>query len=212
MKVAVVGATGWIGSHILNEAKQRGHEVVALVREVNRVEDPDIEARAFDLTAPIGEMVDSLSGVDAVIASIGGRAKGNHDIVKQAAKKLLMSVSEAKIGRLLWVGGAGSLEVAPGVTLISTPEFPEEYKAEAIAQGEALDVFKQTANGVNWTFVSPAAEIFPGETLSKYRTGGEQLLLDEQGNSRISVSDYAKAMIDELESNQHPNQRIGVAY
>ena len=112
----------------------------------------------------------------------------------------------------MWVGGAGSLEVASNVSLVTVPDFPEEYKNEALAQGEALEVLKKSKSEVNWTVVSPAAEIFSGEKLSTYRTGGDQPLTDEEGNSKISVSDYAIAMIDELEAGKFPRQRIGVAY
>lgn len=212
MKIAVLGASGWIGSHIAQEAQSRGHEVIAVVRNASRVETKDIEVRSFDLQDKAANLSTAFSGVDAVIASIGGRALGNHDIVKNTATKLLETLPSIGIERLLWVGGAGSLEVAPNVPLVTVPDFPEEYKNEALAQGEALEVFKQSKSEVNWTFVSPAAEIFPGEKLSTYRTGGDQLLTDEDGNCKISVSDYAIAMIDELEAGKFPRQRIGVAY
>lgn len=210
MKIAVLGATGWIGSHITQEATSRGHEVVAIVRDTSKVEQQDIEARNFDLQDPQTKINDVTSDVDVVIASIGGRALGNHELVKQSAEKLLSELPDGR--RLMWVGGAGSLEVAPNVALVTVPDFPEEYKAEALAQGEALKVFKESNSDVQWTFVSPAAEIFPGETTSQYRIGGDQLLTDAEGNSKISVSDYAIAMLDVLESGEHINKRIGVAY
>ncbi|MEZ8677276.1 NAD(P)-dependent oxidoreductase [Vibrio splendidus] len=212
MKIAVLGASGWIGSHIAQEAQSRGHEVIAVVRDASRVEISDVEVRSFDLQDEAASLATAFSGVDAVIASIGGRALGNHDIVKNTAAKLLDTLPSIGIERLLWVGGAGSLEVAPNVPLVTVPDFPADYKNEALAQGEALEVFKQSNSKVNWTFISPAAEIFPGEKLSTYRTGGDQLLTDEDGNSKISVSDYAIAMIDELEAGKFPRQRIGVAY
>ncbi|MEF1228933.1 NAD(P)H-binding protein, partial [Vibrio fortis] len=169
-----------------------------------------IEARTFDLQDPQAKINDVASDVDVVIASIGGRALGNHELVKQSAEKLLSELPSGR--RLMWVGGAGSLEVAPNITLVTVPDFPEEYKAEALAQGEALEVFKESNSEVQWTFVSPAAEIFPGETTSQYRIGGDQLLTDSEGNSKISVSDYAIAMLDVLEGGEHINKRIGVAY
>ncbi|ACJ29297.1 NADH-flavin reductase, putative [Shewanella piezotolerans WP3] len=212
MKIAVLGATGWIGSHIVNEATQRGHQVVALVRDTSKVKRTDIEVRKVDLLSTANELANAIAGVDAVIASIGGRALGNHDIVKTTAERLMNTLPQVSVNRMLWVGGAGSLEVEPGIRLISTAQFPNEYKAEAIAQSEALEVFKQNTTTVDWTFVSPAAEIIPGEKLSRYRVGADQLLVDDNGDSKISVSDYAIAMIDELESNNHPCQRIGVAY
>lgn len=212
MKVAVLGASGWIGSHIVEEAKSRGHDIVALVRDPKKIDRTDIEVRRFDLSNAEADLSDLLRDVDAVIASIGGRAAGKHEIVVQSAKKLLETIPTIPAERLLWVGGAGSLEVAPNIKLVTVPEFPHEYKAEALAQGDALDLFKQSTENVNWTFVSPAAEIFPGEAQAKYRIGGDQLLTDANGDSKISVADYAIAMIDELEAGQHPKQRIGVAY
>lgn len=212
MKIAVLGASGWIGNHIVSEAKARGHEVVALVRDTNKIEDPSLEVRQFDLLDSNADLAQATKGVDAVISAIGGRAAGNHEIVRNTAQKLLAELPTAGINRLLWVGGAGSLEVAPGVELVTVPEFPAEYKDEAGAMGEALDVFRTSNGELNWTFICPAAEIFPGEKQAPYRIGGEQLLVDDKGASRISVSDYAVAMIDELEAGKYPSQRIGVAY
>lgn len=212
MKVAILGASGWIGNTIANEAKSRGHEVVALVRDPSKLTESGFDVRQFDLQDNQADLNTAVNGVDAVIASIGGRALGNHDIVKQTAEMLLNQLPNTGVNRLLWVGGAGSLEVAPGVRLISTPEFPAEYKGEATAQGQALDTFNASNSLVNWTFISPAAEIFPGDVLGHYRIGGEQLLTDNEGRSHISVADYAKAMIDELEVSKYPQQRIGIAY
>ncbi|EJN6830092.1 NAD(P)H-binding protein, partial [Vibrio cidicii] len=118
----------------------------------------------------------------------------------------------AGVKRLLWVGGAGSLEVAPGVQLVTVPDFPAEYKDEALAQSQALQVFRNSDSPLNWTFVSPAAEIFPGEKVGQFRVGGDQLLTDTQGHSKISVADFASAMLDELETAKHAKQRISVAY
>ncbi|MEZ9233395.1 NAD(P)-dependent oxidoreductase [Vibrio amylolyticus] len=212
MKVAVLGASGWIGSHVANEAKSRGHQVSALVRNPSKIDDPDVNVFTVDLNKNINDLVSALTDVDVLIASVGGRAVGNHEIVKNTAETLLEVLPKTKVERLLWVGGAGSLEVAPGVKLVTVPEFPEEYKAEALAQGEALEVFKQSDSRLNWTFVSPAAEIFPGEKLGRYRVGQDELISDDSGASRISVSDYAVAMIDELESANNVKKRIGVAY
>lgn len=212
MKVALIGATGWIGSHILNELTSRGHEVAALVRNPAKLNSASVTVRQCDLEAADADLAQALAGVDAVIASVGGRADGNHQVVAQTATRLLAELPRVGVSRLLWVGGAGSLEIAPGVTLLSLPEFPEAYKAEATAQGQALAVFKNSQSPVNWTFISPAAEIFPGDKAGDYRIGGEQLVTDSEGKSRISVSDYAAALVDELEKGKYPQQRIGVAY
>lgn len=213
MKLAIIGATGWIGSTLVAEAQSRGHDVIAIARDSSNIAATGVEKRSLDLTAgDSASIAAAVAGADLVIASIGGRAAGNHEIVAASAQRLLSELPAAGVNRLLWVGGAGSLEVAPGVTLLSLPEFPQAYKDEATAQGEALAVFRNSHSAVNWTFISPAAEIFPGERSGNYRTGGDSLVSDTEGNSRISVQDYAVAMIDETENNAHPKQRIGVAY
>lgn len=114
--------------------------------------------------------------------------------------------------RLVVVGGAGSLEVAPGVALLDAPGFPEEYRAEAIEGRDSLEVYRAEANGLDWTFVSPAIVIQPGERTGQYRTTLDQLLTDEQGNSVISYDDFAVALLDELEHPRHAGRRFGVAY
>lgn len=211
MKVAVLGASGWIGSQIVEEAVTRGHQVIALVRNPSAIERQDVEVRQLDVLAE-QVFAQALQGVDTVIASIGGRAAGNHDMVERSAAKLLEQLPNAGVKRLLWVGGAGSLEVAPGVQLVTVPDFPAEYKDEALAQSQALQVFRNSDSPLNWTFVSPAAEIFPGEKVGQFRVGGDQLLTDAQGHSKISVADFASAMLDELETAKHAKQRISVAY
>lgn len=211
MKVAVLGASGWIGSQIVEEAVTRGHQVIALVRNPSAIERQDVEVRQLDVLAE-QDFAQALQGVDTVIASIGGRAAGNHDVVERSAAKLLEQLPNAGVKRLLWVGGAGSLEVAPGVQLVTVPDFPAEYKDEALAQSQALQVFRSSDSPLNWTFVSPAAEIFPGEKVGQFRVGGDQLLTDAQGHSKISVADFASAMLDELETAKHAKQRISVAY
>jgi len=212
MKLVVLGASGWIGSHIVAEAKSRGHQVTALVRNEEKYEVTGVTVKTFDLSDNSQSLNTLITDETVFAAAIGGRALANHEIVANTAKRLLVELPDTNIQRLIWVGGAGSLTVAPNLTLVNTPQFPTEYKDEAIAQGEALTVFKHTASKLPWTFISPAAEIFPGDALGKYRLGGDQLLTDEDGNSRISVADYAKAFVDEIEQAKHLNTRIGVAY
>ncbi|WMB72406.1 NAD(P)-dependent oxidoreductase [Shewanella oncorhynchi] len=210
MKIAILGATGWIGGAILKEAQSRGHQVTALVRDPSKLSVADVAVRAVDLEQPL--VADTFAGVDVVIAAVGGRAQQNHGLVASTVQHLLDVLPNANVSRLLWVGGAGSLEVAPGVTLVSSPDFPAAYKDEALAQGEALKVLRAAQTAINWTFVSPAAEIYPGESEGPYRLGGDSFFTDANGQSRISVTDYAKAMVDEAEKGAHPNQRISVAY
>lgn len=211
MKLVVLGASGWIGSHIVAEVKSRGHQVTALVRNPKKYDVADVNVKTFDLSDN-SSLSDVITDESVFVAAIGGRALGNHNIVANTATRLLNELPHTAIERLVWVGGAGSLTAAPNVKLVDTPEFPAEYKDEAIAQGEALTVFQQTQSPLNWTFICPAAEIFPGDKQQNYRVTGDQLLVDEQGQSRISVADYAVAFVDELEKAKYLNQRIGVAY
>ena len=209
MKLAVLGASGWIGSHITSEALTRGHQVNVLVRDAGKVTQDNVTITEFDLTKD--DIANAAAGSDAVIVAIGGRALGNHEVVANSAQQLLRALAGTGI-RILWVGGAGSLEVAPGVTLISSPDFPAEYKDEARAQGEALEVFRASTADTPWTFVSPAAVIYPGDSEGPYRVGGDSFFTDSNGESKISVTDYAKAMLDEAQSAAHLNQRISIAY
>lgn len=209
MKVAVLGATGWIGSTIVQQATKRGLEVVSIVRDAAKVTD-NTAVRVFDLQSQ-DNIASVLEGVDVVIASVGGRASGNHELVAQTAERLLSALNGTTT-RLLWVGGAGCLELAPGVTLVSTPEFPAENKNEALAQGAALDVFKATTSSASWTFVSPAAIIYPGDNEGNYRIGSNTFFTNDAGESKISVTDYASAMVDEAQNAAYVNQHISIAY
>ncbi len=213
MNIAIFGATGWIGGTVAREALHRGHEVTAVVRDPGR-----LELEHSSLAVVIGDATDTdviataVAGHQAVAASIGGSREGNHSVVPAAAQALLAGLSQAGVKRLVWVGGAGSLEVAPGVRLIDTPQFPDDWKAGASAQVEALEVFRTYTGSVEWTYLSPAARLEPGTRTGSYRTGGDQLLTNDEKQSRISVEDYAVAFIDELERPAHLRQRFTVAY
>jgi putative NADH-flavin reductase len=125
---------------------------------------------------------------------------------------LLDGASQAKVKRLIVVGGAGSLEVAPGVRLVDAPAFPAEWKGVGLAHSDALEVYRNSEAEVDWTYVSPPAIIEPGERKGNYRVGGDQLLADEKGDSRISTEDYAVALLDEVEKPRHLRGRFTVAY
>ncbi|GLQ90024.1 hypothetical protein GCM10007898_35990 [Dyella flagellata] len=149
---------------------------------------------------------------DAVVASLSARRNGNSDTLPHAAQTLLEALNGSDLKRLLWVGGAGSLETAAGVKVIDDPHFPAAWKPEAQAQGRALDVFRASKADVDWTFISPAALIEDGERTGKYRVGGDQLLVDERGVSRITIADYAVALLDQLDRKDSLKKRIAVAY
>lgn len=209
MNIAIIGATGWIGSAIMHEALSRELRVTPLVRDPAKLNET-VQARQLDLSETLTP--EHFNDIDLVIAAIGGRANGQHELVPKSAQALLELLPKTQVQRLLWVGGAGSLELAPGQMLVQSPDFPPEYKDEALAQGEALKVFRESDSPLNWTFVSPAAEIYPGDSEGTYRIGGDQFFTDEQGRSRISVADYAKAMVDLVGTDNYARQRISVAY
>lgn len=211
MKVFIFGASGMVGQALVQEALRRGHQVTAAARDVSKaVATPGVTLKQVD-AGDESAVREAVAGSDAVIAAVSGRKSG-HDTIPAIARNLLAALPAAGVQRLLWVGGAGSLEVAPGVLLVDTPQFPQAIKPEALGQGRALDVFRASASPLNWTFVSPAALMQPGERTGQYRVGGDRLLLDATGNSHISVPDFAVALLDELERNTHSRQRMSVAY
>jgi putative NADH-flavin reductase len=138
-------------------------------------------------------------------------ARGVPYTLVDVAKSLVDGVIRARAGRLVVVGGAGSLEVAPGVRLIDTPDFPEEYKAEARQAADALTIFRGVTQ-LDWTYVSPAAFIHPGERTGHYRLGGDQLLVDDSGNSEISAEGFAIAIADLVEQGSHSRERVTAAW
>ena len=211
MKLFLFGVTGNAGQAILQEALSRGHSVTAAARQTGFFHPV---GKASVVTADVldtATLKDAIKGHDAVIVAISGRKSG-HDTVARAATNLLATMPEAGVSRLLWVGGAGSLEVAPGVRLVDTPQFPAIYKEEALGQAAALQTLRAGKTSVNWTYVSPPAMIGVGGRTGKYRVGGDQLLVDGNGVSTITWIDYAVAVVDELEKNAHPQARITVAY
>jgi putative NADH-flavin reductase len=213
MKIALFGATGHLGQAILEEALSRGHDVTAIVRDPARLAQRNDRLKIVtgDVSRP-SSWIETVRGTDAVVASLSARRDGNVDSVPANARVLLDNLPKAGVKRLLWVGGAGSLEVAPGVRVIDNPQFPKEWKPESLAQGQALDVFRAGKGDVEWTYISPAALIEDGERSGTYRVGGDQLLTDANGVSRITVADYAVALLDRVEQHDALRQRITVAY
>lgn len=204
MKIALIGATGNIGSRVLNEALTRGHSVTAIARKADALAArPGLTAKAADLHQPAA-LAPVLAGHDAVVSAV--------HFLASDFDKLLAAVRQSGVKRWLMVGGAGSLEVAPGLKLIDAPGFPEIYKAEAAKGGEFLDALKAQAADLEWSFLSPSAMIVPGERTGKFRLGKDTLLSDANGDSRISMEDYAIALVDELESPKHIRQRFTVGY
>ena len=216
MKIVVFGATGNVGRRIVAEALRRGHEVTGVVRDPDAVESPDARVTLVrgDATDP-GSVANAVRGADAVVSAISPRPNARGRAAPKLvdnARALIAGLKQAGVRRILFVGGAASLEVAPGQQLLDQPGFPDAYRAEAIEGRDALNVWRTEADGLDWTYLSPAAEIGPGERTGAYRTTIDQFLADAQGRSFISFEDYAVAVLDELERPQHVGRRFGVAY
>lgn len=203
MRIALIGASGQAGSRILAELSARGHQVTAIARDPGKIASlPGVTAQAGDAADP-ATLAPLLAGHDAVVSSIHFSASD--------PDKLIAAVKQAGVARYLVVGGAGSLEVAPGVRLYDTPDFPAAYLQEARAGGAFLDRL-QREDGLEWSFLSPSAWFVPGERTGHFRLGTDQLLVDATGDSRISFEDYAIALADEIEQPKHIRRRFTVGY
>jgi uncharacterized protein len=209
MKVVLFGATGMIGSRVLDELVRRGHTITAVARHPEKV------TPANGVTAVQGDVTNAASvgaaakGADAAISAYSPPTT-QPEMVVDAARSLLAGLAEAGVRRLIVVGGAGSLEVAPGVQLVDTPSFPAGWKGIALAHRDVLPVLKGA--DLDWTYMSPAALIEPGQRTGKFRIGGTRLVANDHGESKISAEDYAVALVDELENPRHLRQQFTAAY
>jgi len=213
MKVALLGATGFVGSALLKEALDRGHIVTAIVRHPEKLEKRE------GLTAKAGDVYDTsslaalISGNDALISAFnpGWKDPNLYDDQVRGTASIIAAIKKAGIRRVLWVGGAGGLEVKPGVRVVDSPDLPTWVKPGSLATINALDQLRKEPE-LQWSYLSPSAELKPGQRTGKFRLGSDQLLVDATGQSKISVQDYAVAMIDELEHPTHVRQRFTVGY
>ena len=203
MKIALIGATGMAGSRILEELVSRGHYVKAIARNTHKLTDTE-RVLSVDLDLNDREaLVNELKGQDVVVSAV--RFQG------LSASNLIDAIRESKVKRYLVVGGAGSLNLPnQNIRVMESEDFPQEYKAEAEAAANFLDSLKQV-DDVDWTFISPAAEFGPGKRTGEFRTGKDELLVGPEG-SKISTEDFAVALSDELEHNNHVKQRFTVGY
>jgi uncharacterized protein len=203
MKIAVIGASGNAGSRVVAELARRSHAVTAIARNPEKIaEFPGVTAKKGDADdrAALAKL---LAGHDAAISSI--------HFLASDPEKLIGAAKDARVGRYLVVGGAGSLEVAPGVRLVTTSTFPPQYKAEAEKGAAFLDRLSQEKD-LNWTFLSPSALFTAGERTAKFRLGTDQILTDGNGKSWISFEDFAVALADEIERPAHIRKRFTVGY
>ncbi|MFT3865162.1 MAG: NAD(P)H-binding protein [Solirubrobacterales bacterium] len=213
MKVAIFGATGSIGSRIVAEARSRGIEVTAVVRSAERA--ATLPAGVEWVVADVGDVAGvaaAVAGQDAVISAVGGGDADSGPAAPAAARTLPAALAQAGVFRLLVVGGAGSLRNADGVELVETPSFPAAWKPASLPQREALAIYRAYTGPVRWTYLSPADVIEPGERTGRFTLGGDEVVVDAAGESRISIEDYAVALVDELEKGEFVNRRFTLAY
>ncbi|WUR11941.1 NAD(P)-dependent oxidoreductase [[Empedobacter] haloabium] len=212
MNIVLIGATGYVGSRLLDEALARGHQVTAIVTKPEKLAGrTGVTAVQADVLDQAG-LAERLRGHDAVVSAFSGHAQSDvYDYYVRGITSVIAATKAAGVPRLLVVGGAGSLEVAPGVQLVDTPQFPAQWKGTAEGARQALNLLRAEPE-LDWTMLSPAAHLEPGTRTGQFRLGTDQLLVDAAGESRISVEDYAVAMIDELERPAHRRARFAVAY
>ena len=202
MYITVLGASGHVGSEITKELASRGHQVRAIARRSSRIPEIKGVERIDGDASEAHTLAGLIRGADAVISALTLDVTG---------ETLLSALKEAGVPRLLVTGGASSLEIAPGKRLIDSPDFPEEWKGFALASHALLEAVRPE-KVVDWTYLSPANDFFEGPRTGKFRLGGDQLLVDSEGKSRISYADYAIAMVDELEQHLHSRRRFSAAY
>jgi putative NADH-flavin reductase len=214
MKIALIGGTGFVGSALLNEALERGHQVTALARDVSKYTPRErlsvVNADAQDAA----QVARAVAGHDAVLSAYnpGWGNADIHDEFLKGSRAIHEGVRASGVKRLLVVGGAGSLFVAPGVQLVDTPTFPAEWKAGALAAREALRLIQQDTE-LDWTFLSPAVFLEPGPRTAKFRLGKDEPLMQADGTpAHISVADLAVAVLDEIEQPRHVRQRFTLGY
>ncbi len=213
MNIALIGATGFVGAAVLEELLSRGHTVRALQRDVSKLAArPGLEARSVDVLAG-DNLAAELQGVDAVVSAFNagwGNPNLHNDFLR--GSDAIASAARSAGVRVIVVGGAGSLFVAPGQQLVDSPEFPAEWKSGALAARETLTRLRADTTALDWTFVSPAIHLEPGERTGKFRLGGEEPVFDEKGVNRITVADLAVAIVNELEQPQHRRGRFTLGY
>ena len=214
MRIAVIGASGWLGGAIAREALGRGHEVTAIGRDAGKLARvTGASVAVADVTDP-DSLIRAIADHDVVVSAVTDRSTADRSLIPAAVRTLLQVVPAAGVARLAIVGGGGSLEVEPGIRAMDRVDFPAAYLAEAQAQADALQILWTSGAGVDWTYLSPPPHhLAPGEKTGRYRVrAGDSPVVDDHGESRITSGDFASAMLDELEQHRFSRQRFTAAY
>jgi putative NADH-flavin reductase len=207
MNVVLYGATGNSGRSILQELVSRGHRVTAVARDASKL--PATVIAVQDDLSSVDKIASIIAGADVVVSAYAP-PPGDTDALLGVTEREIQAVKKAGNARLIVVGGAGLLEVAPGVTVITSGHLPEQYLPIAKSHQKALEILKKS--DVNWTYFSPAAFFVPGERTGKFRLGTTGLIADAKGDSRISFDDYAIALVDEIEKPAHERGQMSIGY
>jgi hypothetical protein len=219
MKIAIIGASGFVGAPIAAEALARGHEVTAIVRDISKL-PPHPRLRGFAANATdVDALAEALSGHDAAIHAFHpGKSVPMDEIYElfvQGHEAIIEAAKRSGVPRLLCVGGAASLKTEEGVEYLDSsmwnPEFTP-YKPAILGTRALYYLLKEKGDDLDWVFLAPSVMLRPGERTGAYRTGGDHVLIDAEGQSRISLEDYAMAMIDEAETPRHHRERFTVGY
>ena len=214
-KVVLIGATGFVGSAILNELVERGHEVIAVVRNVEKLPKNALVKPVKEDVGNEDAIAKLLEGKDAVISAYNP-GWTNPNIAQETIvnyRHILAAAKKSGIGRLLIVGGAGTLFCALGVRILETGVLPNEIMNGVVALGYVYLNILSNEKELDWVFFSPAGTFDEkGERTGKFRLGKDDLVVDAEGNSHISVQDYAVAMVDELEKPAHHKERFTIGY
>ena len=220
MKIVLLAATGRAGRTILNELISRGHQVTAVARNLDKLPKqlPETVTLVRDDLSSVERIADLITGADAVVSAYGPPSSDPRYTSDTSYTDLLVSVTERmiaavrKVGapRLVVVGGCGSLEFSPGVTVLESGSWPAQYVPIATSHTKALAALR--ASEINWTYFSPPISITPGERTGRFRLGGDSLIKDAEGKSRVSFEDYAVALVNELEKPAHERSRFTIGY
>ncbi len=213
--VVLIGASGFVGTAILNELLNRGHKITAIVRDLAKVtaSNPNLKVVQADVT-DTDVLIEASKGKDAVISAYNPGWK-NPNIYEETLKNyplIVDSMKKAGVERLLIVGGAGTLFYAPGKMVMDADDVPAKLLPGIKSLGEFYLNTLRKENDIDWIFLSPAANMTPGERTGKFRIGKDDLVVDVNGDSNISVEDYAVAMVDELEQKHHHKERFTIGY
>jgi uncharacterized protein len=218
MNVALIGASGFVGSKILAEALERGHQVTAIVRNPEKIQShKNLNTKKADVLR-VDELAKLLAGHDVIVSAFnparGVAGAHVYDLHVQGHKAILAAANKSGVKRFLGVGGAASLKTPEGIELIDSPQFPaayEQFKPGIRGTRELYYLLKQEPS-LDWVFIAPSVVIAPGERTGKFRIGKDHVLYNDKGESKISLEDYAAALVDEMERPQHHNERITIGY